>query len=77
MIGAGSQSLQALLRPRSVAVVGASDRPGSVGGRIVRNMVDAGFDGTLAAVGLHGSEVAGIPIVRSHACGTPAAETCT
>lgn len=39
-------ALDALLRPRSVAVVGASDR-GSVGGRIFRNMRASGFKGPI------------------------------
>lgn len=42
-------ALNALLRPRSVAVVGASDRA-NVGGRIFRNMQARGFAGPLYAV---------------------------
>ncbi len=37
-------ALDALLKPRSVAVIGASDR-GNVGGRMFRNMVASGFSG--------------------------------
>ncbi|MDH3240038.1 MAG: acetate--CoA ligase family protein [Alphaproteobacteria bacterium] len=39
-------ALDPLLKPRSVAVVGASDR-GNVGGRIYRNMVASGFQGPI------------------------------
>ena len=39
------RSLDALLRPRSVAVVGASTRAGTIGAEIVRNLVEAGFGG--------------------------------
>lgn len=38
-------SLQPMLNPRSVAVVGASDAPGSVGGAILANIVEGRFDG--------------------------------
>lgn len=37
--------LDRLLRPRSVAIVGASDREGSVGRALVDNVADAGFRG--------------------------------
>ena len=43
-------SLAPLLAPRSVAVVGASHRAGSIGRLILRNIKDAGFAGPLYAV---------------------------
>ena len=39
-----------LLAPRSIAVVGASDRPGSVGGAVLRNIVAGGYAGILHPV---------------------------
>lgn len=42
--------LESLFRPSSIAVIGASDRPGSVGAVVWRNVSDAGFDGPLWAV---------------------------
>jgi acetyltransferase len=44
--GMSASTLDPLLKPRSVAVVGASDR-GNVGGRIYRNMVASGFKGPI------------------------------
>jgi acyl-CoA synthetase (NDP forming) len=43
-------SLRALLAPRSIAVVGASARPGSVGGAIFRGLVEGGFRGVATPV---------------------------
>ncbi|HEX8103189.1 MAG TPA: GNAT family N-acetyltransferase [Solirubrobacteraceae bacterium] len=43
-------SLAPMLRPRSVAVVGASNAPGSVGGAIVDNIVAGGFEGVVYPV---------------------------
>jgi len=43
-------SLRPMLTPRSVAVVGASNAPGSVGGAIVANIVDGGFGGVVHPV---------------------------
>ncbi len=40
----GKTALDRLLKPRSVAVIGASDRH-NVGGRIYRNMLACGFKG--------------------------------
>ena len=50
--GAGSDadSLRALFRPRSVAVVGASRDPGKTGGRIFRHLRDRGFSGPVYPV---------------------------
>ena len=54
-----------VLRPASVAVIGASRRPGTVGGEVVRNLLAGGFSGTLHLVNARGGEVAGRPTVRS------------
>ncbi len=43
-------ALDPLLSPRSVAVVGASPKPGSVGGEILRNLQRCGFAGDVVAV---------------------------
>jgi len=43
-------SLEPLLAPRSAAVVVAGSRPGSIGRRILLNIRDAGFTGSLFAV---------------------------
>src|SRR5690606_26930723 len=54
-------SLRHVFTPASVAVVGASPRPGNVGGAIVRNLVGAGFRGDIAVVHPTADEVEGIP----------------
>ena len=58
-------SLEPLLNPRSVAVVGAGRRPGSIGRTILLNIRDAGFAGTLYAVSPGGGEVAGVRCIPS------------
>lgn len=57
--------LSALFRPRSIAVVGASDRPDSVGGVILRNLIAGGFEGPLYAVNPKRDAIAGRPTHRS------------
>jgi acyl-CoA synthetase (NDP forming)/GNAT superfamily N-acetyltransferase len=58
-------SLEPLLNPRSVAVVGAGRRPGSIGRTILLNIRDAGFAGTLYAVSQGGGDVEGVPCIPS------------
>ncbi|MDA0235273.1 MAG: GNAT family N-acetyltransferase [Proteobacteria bacterium] len=47
---AGSHALSTAFEPSSIAVIGASDAPGSVGRVIFRNLVEGGYRGTLYAV---------------------------
>lgn len=43
-------SLDKLFRPRSVAVIGASRRPGSIGWQVLHNLVTGGFEGKVFPV---------------------------
>jgi acetyl coenzyme A synthetase (ADP forming)-like protein len=45
-----SRSLDAIFRPRSVAVIGASRRAGSIGRQVVSNLVGGGFQGPVYPV---------------------------
>jgi len=44
------RNLRQLFAPKSVALVGASERPGSVGATVLRNLLEGGFGGTLYPV---------------------------
>lgn len=56
----GSAYLQRLFRPRSVAVVGANNRPQRVGNVILRNLLSGGFDGPIMPVNPRHEAVAGV-----------------
>ena len=56
--------LDHLLRPASVALIGASDRPGSLGQVVMRNLLAAGFAGSLWPVNQRHDTVAGRPAWR-------------
>lgn len=58
-------SMKALLAPRSVAVVGLSTKPGSAGLVVLRNLLDAGYDGDIHLVGRSGGEVGGRQVLTS------------
>ena len=59
--------LEYLLAPQSLAVIGASDRAGSVGAKVIDNVLSGGFRGPVWPVNLRHASVAG---VRAYA--TPA-----
>ncbi|MGW4595373.1 bifunctional acetate--CoA ligase family protein/GNAT family N-acetyltransferase [Streptomyces sp. NPDC004457] len=58
-------SLQPLLRPRTVAVIGAGRRPGSVGRAILRNIHNGSYAGRLFAVHPEAAAIAGVHACRS------------
>src|SRR5512143_133588 len=45
-----TRNLDALFAPRSVALIGASRREGSVGAVLARNLLDGGFEGPILPV---------------------------
>ncbi len=50
-------SIEALFKPRSVAVIGASGKPGKIGYAIMKNLVDYGYEGKIYAVNVKGGEI--------------------
>lgn len=62
---AAAAAVAHVLAPRSVAVIGASDRQGSIGGAVLSNLVAAGFTGRLHAVNPRRPVVAGIESVAA------------
>lgn len=58
--------LKRFFRPRSIAVFGASEREDSMGGIVLRNLLDAGFTGPLFAVNKEGyQQVNGVPCYKN------------
>lgn len=45
-----TRNLDALFHPSAIALIGASNRPGSVGSVIAKNLFEAGFDGPILTV---------------------------
>jgi len=58
---AAVRSMHHLLRPSSIAVIGASRRVGTVGHQLVANILGARFAGPVYAVNPEASSVAGVP----------------
>ena len=62
MAGIDQQAVARLLRPRSVAIVGASEEPNTIGGRVLNNLVRAGYAGPLHLVSRTRNELLGRPL---------------
>jgi acetyltransferase len=56
------RNLDKLFNPRSVALIGATPRPGSVGAFVARNMRRAGFTGELMLVNPHHQAIDGLTV---------------
>ena len=62
---AEARSLQPMLRPTSVAVVGVRSDGTGIGATVLRSIVDAGFQGRVVAIHPRAQELAGVPTYAS------------
>lgn len=53
------RSIDRLLAPRSIALIGASDQPGSLGTSVTRQVLDADYDGAIHLVNHHRDQIFG------------------
>ncbi|KUF14547.1 acetate--CoA ligase family protein [Streptomyces silvensis] len=58
-------SMRRLMRPRSVAVIGASNEPGKVGNSVMRNLIDGGFSGEIHPVNPRADDIEGRKAYKS------------
>ncbi|MBV6271875.1 bifunctional acetate--CoA ligase family protein/GNAT family N-acetyltransferase [Alcaligenaceae bacterium CGII-47] len=59
------RNLDYLFRPRSVVVIGATDRPHSVGSKVMSNLMQGGFQGPIIPVNPKYDHIAGLPAFRN------------
>jgi len=57
--------MEQFFNPHSIAVIGASDKPDSIGHTLVQNLIDGGYDGTILPVNPHLDEVHGLKTYRA------------
>jgi len=53
------ETMNHLMRPRAIAVIGASDQAGKIGNSVMRNLIDGGFAGEIYPVNPKGGEILG------------------
>ncbi len=69
---ATARSIQPILNPRSVALVGASRQPGTIGAALLANLKRCGFTGRIYPINPKAAEVDGLPAFPSvSAVGAP------
>ena len=61
----GKYGLDAIFAPESVAVIGATSRPGTVGRTVLENLLHGGFRGKVYAVNAQHEEVLGLKAYKS------------
>ena len=57
--------LTGLLRPKGIAVIGASTTPGKIGHTVVKNLIESGYDGGVYPVNPTADEVLGLKVYKS------------
>src|SRR5258708_2010907 len=60
-----SYQLDPLFKPKVIAVIGATSEPSSIGGIIVHNIIDSGFNGKVIPVNRTGTTVHSLKVVKS------------
>lgn len=58
-------SLDCIFKPRSIAVIGASRRPGSIGAEVFKNLMKSGFAGSVHPVNRSAQSVQSVPAFGS------------
>ncbi|CAB1368156.1 GNAT family N-acetyltransferase [Denitratisoma oestradiolicum] len=57
--------LTPLFEPRAIAIIGASEKPDSIGATVVRNLLDGGYEGRLHCVNPRHQRIFGLPALAS------------
>jgi len=57
--------LESLFRPKSVAVIGASSKELSIGNRVIKNLIDFGFEGGIYPINPKADEIRGLKAYKS------------
>lgn len=61
----GQYNLHRILRPRKVAVIGASEKAGTIGNAVMKNLLEGGYAGQILPVNPKYESIHGLPTFRS------------
>ncbi len=59
------ESISKLMRPKSVAIVGASSQPGKIGYTVVENLIEGGYKGKIYPINPAAVEILSLPVFAS------------
>ncbi|HEY3358025.1 MAG TPA: acetate--CoA ligase family protein [Polyangia bacterium] len=57
--------LEAIFNPKSIAVIGASRKPGTIGNQVMQNLIDGGYRGKLFPINPGAGEICGIQAYKT------------
>lgn len=57
--------LTGLLRPKGIAIIGASSTPGKIGHTVVKNLIESGYEGGIYPVNPSTDEILGLKVYKS------------
>ena len=57
--------LTGLLRPKGIAIIGASTKPGKIGHTVVKNLIESGYEGGIYPVNPSADEILGLKAYKS------------
>lgn len=57
--------LTGLLKPKGIAIIGASTTPGKIGHTVVKNLIDSGYEGGIYPVNPSAEEILGLKVYKS------------
>ena len=60
-----NEYIDALMRPKSIAVVGASATPGKIGYTVVKNLLESKYEGAIYPINPKDTEILGLPCYKS------------
>src|SRR5207237_1559683 len=59
------RSMNRIMKPRSVAVIGASPEEGKIGNSVMKNLINGGYQGGIYPIHPKADAIEGIPAARS------------
>jgi acetyl coenzyme A synthetase (ADP forming)-like protein len=59
------EAINKLMRPKSVAVVGASSQPGKIGYTVLENLIKGGYKGNIYPINPTATEILSLPVIPS------------
>lgn len=60
-----SEVLNGLLKPKSIAIVGASATPGKIGYTVLKNLIESGYEGAIYPINPSADEILGLKVYPS------------
>jgi acetyltransferase len=64
-VNVNKEAINKLMRPKSVAVVGASSQPGKIGYTVLENLIKGGYKGKIYPINPTATEILSLPVISS------------